>query len=67
MTNLITKMVSTENDTFYGDYVKISLEIVWGFYMRNMVHQITRQSPYEFCHKISIKSITLHTVYILST
>ena len=54
---------------FYG---KINLEIVWGFHGQNMVDQITRQSPYQFYHKISIESITPHTVsvhavYIIST
>ena len=49
---------------FYG---KISLEIVWEFLGENMVHKITRQSPYLFYHTVSIKNITLHTVSIPST
>ena len=57
-----------ESDAFYGDqYGKISLDIVWGFHSGNMVIQITRQSPYQFHHKISIKSIILHTVTFLFT
>ena len=51
--NLITRVVSMEIVwrqceeilllKFYG---KISQEIVWRFYGKNMVDQITRQSPY---------------------
>ena len=51
--NLITRMVkmeivwrqcgvNLESDTLYGDfYVKISLEIVWGFHEENMVNRNT--------------------------
>ena len=73
MVNLIASMVKMG---LYGDsmevillwrfYGKISLEIVWGCHGGKMVNQITRQSPYHFYHKSSMKSTTLHTVSILS-
>ena len=58
---------SVESDTFLWRFCgKISLEIVWGFHVENIVNQITRQSLCQFYHKISKKSITLYTVSILS-
>ena len=75
MLNLLTRIVTMETvwrqggESYFlwGFYGKISPQIVCSFYGENMVSQITRQSPYLFYHKISIKSIALHTVSILST
>ena len=51
------------------DVFRVLLKLVWRlsgvFIGENLVNQITRQSSYWFCHKISIKSITQHTVSIL--
>ena len=55
---------SVESDTFYGDFMA---KFVWDFHGENMVNQITKQSPYQLDHKISIKNFTLHTVFMLST
>ena len=54
-----------QSDTFMETNGIISLEMVLGFHEEIMANQITRQSPYQFCHKISIKSTTLPTVSIL--
>ena len=58
-----------ERDTFYGD---LMVKLVWRLsgvfnHGENSVNQVTRQPIYGFFHKISRKSITLHTVFILST
>ena len=70
MENLITRIVSMETVwrviLFMEIHGKMSLKIVWGFHGENMANQITTQSPYQFSNKISLKSITIHTVSILS-
>ena len=50
---------------FMEIYRKISQEIVWGFHGENMANPITRQSVYEFYHKISKK--WHHSLYCLHT
>ena len=47
--------------------VKLVWRLSGAFMDKNMVNCINKQSPYYFYHKISIKSITLHTVFIEKT
>ena len=47
---------SVESDTFMEILWKMSLEIIWDCHGENQMNQITKQSPYYFYHKISIKS-----------
>ena len=38
------------------------IQYVWRCYGEDMVNQLNRESSYSFVHKMSIKSITLHTI-----
>ena len=51
-----------ESDTFYGDFMVLS---IWRLSGKSICHIFSMKTPDSFYHKISIKSVTLHTVSML--